>query len=143
MLGHYTNSPLVGADRVALPEYLNNSFTDCPATIYGISSQIGREAGTRTQMLRLSVVDTNHYMTSLYGGELGTRTLTLIAFDSKSKLSTISSIPQLVFMLVPPAIFEMTTFRSSGGCSYHVSYRGIVWCPKPDSNRHAPKDTTF
>ena len=88
MLGHYTNSPLVGADGVAPPEYLNNNFTDCPATIYGISSQIGRETGTRTQMLRLSVVDTNHYMTSLYGGELGTRTPTLIARASKARMAT-------------------------------------------------------
>ena len=31
-------SPLVGADGVAPPEYLNNDFTDRPATIYGIYS---------------------------------------------------------------------------------------------------------
>ena len=136
MLGHYTNSPLVGADGVAPPEYLNNSFTDCPATIYGISSQIGREAGTRTQMLRLSVVDTNRYMTSLYGGELGTRTLTLIARASKTRMATNYINSPLIFVLVPPVIFEMTTFRSSGGCSYRVSYRGIIWYPQNDLNVH-------
>ena len=136
MLGHYTNGPLVGADGVAPPEYLNNSFTDCPATIYGISSQIGREAGTRTQMLRLSVVDTNYYMTSLYGGELGTRTLTLIARASKTRMATNYINSPLIFVLGPPVIFEMTTFRSSGGCSYHVSYRGIIWYPQNDLNVH-------
>ena len=111
MLGHYTNGPLVGADGVAPPEYLNNSFTDCPATIYGISSQIG--------------------------GELGTRTLTLIARASKTRMATNYINSPLIFVLVPPVIFEMTTFRSSGGCSYHVSYRGIVWCPERESNPHA------
>ena len=38
--------------------------------------------------------------------------------------------------MVPPAIFEMTTFRSSGECSYHVSYRGIIWYPQNDLNVH-------
>lgn len=38
--------------------------------------------------------------------------------------------------MVPPVIFEMTTFRSSGGCSYRVSYRGIIWYPQNDSNVH-------
>ena len=110
MLGHYTNGPLVGADGVAPPEYLNNSFTDCPATIYGISSQIG--------------------------GELGTRTLTLIARASKTRMATNYINSPLIFVLVPPVIFEMTTFRSSGGCSYHVSYRGIIWYPQNDLNVH-------
>ena len=110
MLGHYTNGPLVGADGVARPEYLNNSCTDCPATIYGISSQIG--------------------------GELGTRTLTLIARASKTRMATNYINSPLIFVLVPPVIFEMTTFRSSGECSYHVSYRGIIWYPQNDLNVH-------
>ena len=42
----------------------------------------------------------------------------------------------LIFVLVPPVIFEMTTFRSSGECSYHVSYRGIIWYPQNDLNVH-------
>ena len=76
-------------------------------------------------------------MTSLYGGELGTRTLTLIARASKTRMATNYINSPLIFILVPPVIFEMTTFRSSGGCSYHVSYRGIVWCPERESNPHA------
>ena len=87
-------------------------------------------------MLRLSVVDTNHYMTSLYGGELGTRTLTLIARASKTRMATNYINSPLIFVLVPPVIFEMTTFRSSGECSYHMSYRGIIWYPQNDLNVH-------
>lgn len=31
--------------------------------------------------------------------------------------------------MAPPDIFEMSTSRSSGGRSYHVSYRGIYLAP--------------
>ena len=44
----------------------------------------GREAGIRTQMLRLSVVDTNPYMTSLYGGQNKSRTYSFGFSDQRA-----------------------------------------------------------
>ena len=44
-------SPLVGADGVAPPEYLNNEFTVRPAAIYGIYSQLEEDRVIETRAL--------------------------------------------------------------------------------------------
>ena len=121
---------------------------------------IGREAGIRTQMLRLSVVDTNPYMTSLYGGQNKSRTyffgfsdqrahrlrylsifgaldrnrtgMILLPKDFKSFASTCSA--TWAFYLVIHWRFELQTPWLKVKCSTNWASESYVWWAGCDSN---------
>lgn len=88
-------------------------------------------------MLRLSVVDTNHYMTSLCGGELGTRTLTLIARASKTRMATNYINSPINIYIGPSSHFRDDDLPLFRRMLLPCELQRDNWCPERESNPHA------